>query len=109
MTVEVKAVHIGLRSRLRVQLLRLFFKPLMARMAKASTSRIAAMQVRAAEGLGDTCCGLPVRYRVRLGRRFMPRDNLREMIVDLEAYLSSELGRGTTIELRWPREQDGVA
>lgn len=61
---EVKAVHIGWRSRLRVQMLRLFFKPLMARMAKASTSRIAAMQVRAAAGLGDTCCGLPVRYRV---------------------------------------------
>jgi len=37
---------------------------------------------------------VPVSYRVRLGRRFMPRDNLREMIAELEAYLASELGRG---------------
>jgi 1-acyl-sn-glycerol-3-phosphate acyltransferase len=35
---------------------------------------------------------MPVCYRVRLGRRFMPRDNLREMIAELEAYLVSELG-----------------
>jgi 1-acyl-sn-glycerol-3-phosphate acyltransferase len=34
---------------------------------------------------------LPVCYRVRLGRRFMPKDNLREMIAELEAYLASEL------------------
>jgi len=37
---------------------------------------------------------VPVCYRVRLGRRFMPRDNLRETIAELEAYLASELGRG---------------
>ena len=37
---------------------------------------------------------VPVSYRVRLGRRFMPRDNLRETIAELEAYLASELGRG---------------
>lgn len=36
----------------------------------------------------------PVRYRIRLGRRFMPRDNLRETIEDMQAYLESELGRG---------------
>ena len=40
----------------------------------------------------------PVRYRVRLGRRFFPRDNLRETIGDLEAYLESELGRGNGID-----------
>jgi len=37
---------------------------------------------------------IPVCYRVRLGRRFMPRDNLGEAIAELEAYLSSELSRG---------------
>ncbi len=35
---------------------------------------------------------LPICYRVRLGRRFMPRENLRETIAELEAYLASELG-----------------
>ena len=35
---------------------------------------------------------LPVCYRVRLGRRFMPKDDLRERIAELEAYLASELG-----------------
>jgi 1-acyl-sn-glycerol-3-phosphate acyltransferase len=34
---------------------------------------------------------LPVCYRVRLGRRFLPRENLRETIAELEAYLVSEL------------------
>jgi len=34
---------------------------------------------------------MPVCYRVRLGRRFLPRENLREMIAELEAYLVSEL------------------
>jgi acetyl esterase/lipase len=64
MAVEVKQVRIGLRSRLRVQMLRLFFKPLMARMANASTQRMAVMQIRAAAGLSDRCCGLPLHYRV---------------------------------------------
>src|SRR6266700_2700764 len=41
---------------------------------------------------------MPVCYRVRLGRRFMPRDNLREMIAELEAYLASELGRPDGID-----------
>jgi len=41
---------------------------------------------------------LPICYRVRLGRRFMPRDNLREMIAELEAYLASELGRTDGID-----------
>ena len=35
---------------------------------------------------------MPVCYRARLGRRFMPKDNLREAIAELEAYLASELG-----------------
>ena len=35
---------------------------------------------------------LPVCYRVRLGRRFLPKDNLRETIAEMEAYFSSELG-----------------
>ena len=34
---------------------------------------------------------LPICYRVRLGRRFMPKDNLRETIAEMEAYLASEL------------------
>jgi 1-acyl-sn-glycerol-3-phosphate acyltransferase len=41
---------------------------------------------------------IPVCYRARLGRRFMPRDNLRELIADLEAYLSSELGHGNGMD-----------
>src|SRR6266480_6476224 len=41
---------------------------------------------------------MPICYRVRLGRRFMPRDNLREMIAELEAYLASELGRTDGID-----------
>jgi len=40
---------------------------------------------------------LPVCYRVRLGRRFMPRENLGEAIAELEAYLASELARGSDI------------
>ena len=35
---------------------------------------------------------LPVCYRVRLGKRFLPKDNLRETIAEMEAYLASELG-----------------
>lgn len=35
---------------------------------------------------------LPVCYRIRLGRRFLPKDNLRETIAEMEAYLASELG-----------------
>jgi 1-acyl-sn-glycerol-3-phosphate acyltransferase len=34
---------------------------------------------------------MPICYRVRLGRRFTPRDNLRVTIAELEAYLASEL------------------
>src|SRR5712672_1174548 len=41
---------------------------------------------------------VPVSYRVRLGRRFMPRDNLRETLAELEAYLESELGRRSGID-----------
>jgi 1-acyl-sn-glycerol-3-phosphate acyltransferase len=41
---------------------------------------------------------MPVCYRVRLGRRFMPRDNLRETIAQLEVYLASELGRGNSLD-----------
>jgi 1-acyl-sn-glycerol-3-phosphate acyltransferase len=41
---------------------------------------------------------MPVCYRARLGRRFMPRDNLREVIAELEAYFASELGRGNGMD-----------
>jgi len=41
---------------------------------------------------------IPVCYRLRLGRRFMPKDNLRETIAELEAYLASELGCRNGIE-----------
>jgi len=40
---------------------------------------------------------IPICYRVRLGRRFMPRDSLGEAIAELEAYLASELGRGNDV------------
>jgi 1-acyl-sn-glycerol-3-phosphate acyltransferase len=42
----------------------------------------------------------PVCYRARLGRRFMPRDNLREMIAELELYFASELARGDRLDAR---------
>jgi len=35
---------------------------------------------------------LPVCFRVRLGRRFLPRENLRKTLAELEAYYASELG-----------------
>ena len=35
---------------------------------------------------------IPVCFRVRLGRRFSPKDNLRETVAELEAYYASELG-----------------
>jgi len=41
---------------------------------------------------------VPVCYRVRLGRRFMPRDNPKETIAELEAYLASELARGKGVD-----------
>ncbi|HMH16929.1 MAG TPA: lysophospholipid acyltransferase family protein [Burkholderiales bacterium] len=41
---------------------------------------------------------MPVCYRARLGRRFMARDNLKETIAEMEAYLASELGRGTSLD-----------
>jgi len=36
---------------------------------------------------------LPITFRVRLGRRFLPRENLRETLAELEAYYASELSR----------------
>jgi len=47
----------------------------------------------------------PVRYRLRLGRRFMPRDNLRETLGDMEAYLESELGRKNGMDATEPLAQ----
>jgi 1-acyl-sn-glycerol-3-phosphate acyltransferase len=41
---------------------------------------------------------IPVCYRVRLGRRFIPVDNLRETIAEMEAYLASELGSRSGID-----------
>ena len=41
---------------------------------------------------------MPVCYRLRLGRRFMPKDNLRETIAEMEAYLVSELGSRSGID-----------
>ena len=35
---------------------------------------------------------IPVSYRVRLGRRFLPKDNPKETLAELEAYYASELG-----------------
>jgi acetyl esterase/lipase len=64
MAVEIKQVRIGWRSRLRVKLLRTFFRPLLSRMGKASPERMAALQARAAAGLKDKYSGLPTRYCV---------------------------------------------
>lgn len=64
MAVEVKQVRIGWRSRLRVRLLRLFFKPLLARMGKSSLDRVATLQTKAAAGLKSQYSGLPTRYCV---------------------------------------------
>lgn len=61
---EVKPVRIGTRSRLRVLMLRLLFKPMVGRMAKVSLPRMVAMQIRAAAGLKDSYCGLPMQYRI---------------------------------------------
>jgi acetyl esterase/lipase len=62
---KIKQVHIGLPSRIRVLLLRLFFKPVISRMTtKSSLARIASIQARAAGVFKDSCCGLPVEYRV---------------------------------------------
>lgn len=36
----------------------------------------------------------PVCYRARLGRRFMPKDNPRDTIGELESYFAAELARG---------------
>jgi 1-acyl-sn-glycerol-3-phosphate acyltransferase len=41
---------------------------------------------------------MPVCYRARLGRRFMPKDNLREMIAELEFYFASELARSDRLD-----------
>lgn len=64
MAVEIKQVRIGWRSRLRVKLLRTFFKPLVARMGKSSPERIVALQTRAAAGLKNKYSNLPARYCV---------------------------------------------
>jgi len=41
---------------------------------------------------------LPVCYNVRLGRRFTPRENLKETLAELETYLASELGGRSGVE-----------
>ena len=64
MPVEVKPVQIGLRSRFRVWLLRVFVKRLMERMGRCSEERLAKLQVRAAGPLREQCCGLPLRYQI---------------------------------------------
>lgn len=35
---------------------------------------------------------MPIRYRVRLGRRFTPGNDLKESLAEMEAYFASELG-----------------
>jgi hypothetical protein len=34
---------------------------------------------------------MPLRYRVRLGRRFVPGSDLKESLAEMEAYFASEL------------------
>jgi monoterpene epsilon-lactone hydrolase len=64
MKVPIKPVQISPRSRFRVLLLRLFFKPFVARMTRGSRTKMAALQIRAAGRLAEHYSGLPVRYRV---------------------------------------------
>jgi len=64
MPVDIKPVHIGVRSRFRVWLLRVFFKRLMGRMGRGSEERIALLQVRAAGRMPEQCSGLIVEYRI---------------------------------------------
>lgn len=64
MPVDVKQVHIGVRSRFRVWLLRVFFKRLMERMGRGSEERIALLQVKAAGRLPEQCSGLNLQYRI---------------------------------------------
>lgn len=64
MPLDVKPVHIGVRSRLRVWLLRVFFKRFMGRMGRGSEERIALLQVRAAGRLPEQCSGLNLEYRI---------------------------------------------
>lgn len=40
---------------------------------------------------------MPVCYRLRLGRRFAPKENLKETIAELEAYFASELGSRSSV------------
>ncbi|TPW14759.1 MAG: putative phospholipid biosynthesis acyltransferase, partial [Halothiobacillaceae bacterium] len=34
---------------------------------------------------------LPITYRIRLGRRFEPQDNVRSLVTELERYFAAEL------------------
>ncbi len=60
--ISYRAVKIGFRSRLIVQLMRIFFKPLLGRMAKASPEKIARTQVRIAAMRWPSIEGKPIRY-----------------------------------------------
>jgi len=64
MPVDIKPVHIGVRSRFRVWLLRVFFKRLMGRMGRGSEERIALLRVRAAGRMPEQCSGLNLEYRI---------------------------------------------
>ena len=37
---------------------------------------------------------MPITYRVRLGRRFEPRDDVESLVADMESYFTEELGAG---------------
>ncbi len=64
MTVQIKAVHIGKRSRFQVLMLKWFFKSMMSFMAHASEERVVKMQSLAAGKLPDQASGLPVSHRI---------------------------------------------
>lgn len=51
---------------------------------------------------------LPVCYRIRLGKRFMPPDNLGEAIAELEAYFASELDRGESGDATRPASSQPI-
>ena len=64
MDYQVRDIRIGWRSRVRVWVLRWFFRPLVARLARAAPERMARLQARAAGELPAQCVGLPVRYAI---------------------------------------------
>ena len=55
---------------------------------------------------------MPINYRIRLGRRFDPPQDVRAFTAELEQYFAGELAAGalaTDAQARRPRPQQGVS